>query len=184
MKREKFLEHIENIKEFLSEELSKLRVGRATPSLVEDILVEAYPGSAAMPLKELSSITTPDAQSVVVIPWDKSVIKQVEAGIRESGKGLNPVNEGEQIRVPVPPLTEDRRKEMVKDISKIVEQAKIRVRTLRKDAIKSVEEMEENGVISEDDMFREKKEIESDVAGINETLEKMGKEKEVEVMQV
>lgn len=184
MKEDKFQEHIESIKQFLADELSKLRVGRASASLVEDIKVEAYAGTEPMPLKELAGVTVPDAQSVVITAWDKSVMKNIETAIRESGKGLNPVNEGDQIRVPVPPLTEDRRKEMVKDISGLVEQAKIRVRTLRQDAIKSIEEQEENGVISEDDMYRQKKDIESSVSSVNEVLESMGKEKEVEVMKV
>lgn len=184
MKPEIFQEHIKGIKEYLTGELAKLRVGRASTSLVDDILVEAYEGSEPMPIKELAGVTTPDPQSVVIVPWDKSVLKKVEDAIRSSGKGLNPINEGDQIRVPVPPLTEERRLAMAKEISKIVEQAKIRVRTLRQDVIKSIEEQETNGVISEDEMAREKKEVESDIKSVNQELESMGKEKEAEVMKI
>lgn len=184
MKPEDFQNHLTNIKKFLSDELSKLRVGRAVPSLIEDIKVEAYAGSEAMPIKELGSVSVPDSQSITVAPWDKSVLKKIEDAIRNSGRGLNPINEGEQIRVPVPPLTEDRRREMSKEVSKIVEQAKIRVRTLRQDVIKSVEEQEDNGVISEDDLARQKKEIEADIKKTNDELDEMGATKSTEIMKI
>jgi len=184
MKDQDFQNHLNNIKEFLVSELAKLRAGRAATSLVDDIQVEAYEGSDPMPIKELASVVVPDAQSVVIAPWDKSVLKKIESAIRKSDRNLNPVNEGDQIRVPVPPLTEDRRKEMGKEISNLVEQAKIRVRTLRQDIIKSVEEQEDNSVISEDEMFRKKKEVEQKISDLNKQLEEMGEKKEEEVMKV
>jgi len=184
MKGQDFQNHLNGIKDFLSTEFSKLRAGRASTSLVDDIQVEAYEGSDPMPIKELASVVVPDAQSVVIAPWDKSVLKKVESAIRKADKGLNPVNEGEQIRVPVPSLTEETRKQMTKEISNLVEQAKIRVRTLRQDAIKAVEEQEDNGVISEDEMFRQKKEIERDISDINKELEELGEKKVEEVMKV
>jgi len=184
MKPEDFQNHLTNIKKFLEDELAKLRVGRAAPALVEDIRVEAYPGSEPMPIKELGSVSVPDSQSITIAPWDKSVLKKIEDAIRNSGKGLNPINEGELIRVPVPPLTEERRREMSKEVSKIVEQAKIRVRTLRQDAIKAVEEQEDNGVISEDDMAREKKDIEANVQRTNSELDEMGTVKSAEIMRI
>jgi ribosome recycling factor len=184
MKSEDFQNHLGNIKKFLSDELGKLRVGRAVPSLIEDIKVDAYPGSDPMPIKELGSVSVPDSQSITIAPWDKSVLRKIEDAIRNSGRGLNPINEGEQIRVPVPPLTEERRKDMSKEVSKIVEQAKIRIRTLRQDAIRSVEEQEQNGVISEDDMARMKKDIEARVKDTNDALENMGAEKSAEIMKI
>lgn len=184
MKPEDFQSHLANIRNFLSDELSKLRVGRAVPALVEDIRVEAYPGSEAMPLKELGSVSVADSQSLTIAPWDKSILKKIEDAVRNSGKGLNPINEGELIRIPVPPLNEERRREMTKEVSKIVEQAKIRVRTLRQDVIKSVEEQEDNGVISEDDMAREKKDIEAKVQLINSELDEMGSTKSAEIMKI
>lgn len=184
MKSEDLHNHLNGIKNFLSDELGKLRVGRAAPALVEEIKVQAYAGSESMAIKELGSVSVPDSQSITIAPWDKSVLKKIEDAIRNSGKGLNPINEGDQIRVPVPPLTEERRREMAKEVSKIVEQAKIRVRTIRQDAIKSVEEQEDNGVISEDDMNREKKDIEAQIKAINDELDKMGEEKSAEIMRV
>lgn len=182
MKHEDFLSHITNVKGFLTTELSKIRTGRAAPSLVEDIKVEAYAGSSALPIKELASVSVPDSQSILISPWDKSIVKKIEAAIVASEKGLNPINDGENIRVPIPTITEERRKELAKEISALVEQAKIKIRTLRQDVIKSVEEQQDNGVISEDDMYRMKKEIESDVSKANSDLEMMGREKEDEVM--
>ena len=184
MKSEDFQNHLSNIKKFLCDELGKLRVGRAVPSLIEDIKVEAYAGSEAMPIKELGSVSVPDAQSITISPWDKSILRKIEDAIRNSGRGLNPINEGELIRVPIPPLTEERRREMAKEVSKIVEQAKIRVRTLRQDVIKSIEEQETNGVISEDDMERQKKAVEADIKKINEELEEMGQAKSAEILEV
>ncbi len=184
MKPEDFQNHLTNIKKFLNDELSKLRVGRAAPSLIEDIRVEAYAGSEAMPIKELGSVSVPDSQSITIAPWDKSILKKIEDAIRNSGRGLNPINEGEQIRVPIPPLTEDRRREMTKEVSKTVEQAKIRVRTLRQDVIKSIEEQETNGVISEDDMAREKKDIEAKIKQINDELDQIGEAKSADIMKV
>lgn len=184
MKQSDFLDHVSNIKEHLSSELAQLRTGRAAASLVEDIKVSAYEGVAPLPLNEVASISTTDSQTILINPWDKSVLASIESAITESGRGLNPVNDGDNIRVNIPPLTEDRRKEMVKQISQVVEEGKIKVRNLRQNAIKAIEEQEDNGVISEDDMFREKKRIEEDVKKANDDLEDMAKQKESEVMQV
>lgn len=182
MKHADFLSHLTNVKDFLSTELSKIRTGRAASSLVEDIKVEAYTGSPALPIKEVASVSVPDSQFVLISPWDKSIVKKIESAIISSGKGLNPINDGENIRVPVPAITEDRRKELAKEISALVEQSKIKIRTLRQDVIKAVEEQQDNGVISEDDMYRMKKGIESDVSKANMELEALGKDKEDEVM--
>ncbi len=184
MKSEDFQNHLSIIRKFLNDELGKLRVGRAAPSLVEDIKVDAYAGSEPMPVKELGSVSVPDSQSITIVPWDKSILRKIEDAIRSSGRGLNPINEGDQIRVPVPPLTEERRRDMSKEVSKIVEQSKIRVRTLRQDVIRSIEEQEKNGIISEDDMARQKKEVETHVKDMNGELESMGAKKSAEIMKI
>ena len=184
MKFEDIKAHLNNVKSKLSEELLQMRTGRASVALVEDIKVEAYAGSNPLPIKELASITIPDAQSVLITPWDKSILKQIETALNASGKNLNAVNEGDNLRVPVPALTEETRKEMAKRISLLVEQSKIRIRTLRQDVIKSVEEQEENGIISEDEMFQKKKEIEDTISKANQELEDMGEKKKIEIMKV
>jgi ribosome recycling factor len=184
MKQEDLTKHLQDIKSHLSDELSHIRTGRAAVALIEDIRVEAYVGSPAMPINELATITVPEPQSLLISPWDKTILKKIETAIVASGKGLNPVNEGAGLRINVPMLTEDRRKELAKEISNHVEQAKIKVRNIRQDAMKSLEEQEENGVISEDDMFRSKKQVEESIAKANDDLEEMGKAKTAEVMTV
>lgn len=182
MKHEDLVSHITGVKSFLSSELNKIRTGRAAASLVEDIKVDAYEGSAALPLNEVASVSVPDSQTILISPWDKSVIKKIESAIISCEKGLNPINDGVNLRVPIPAITEDRRKALVKEISALIENAKIKIRTLRQDVIKSIEEQQDNGVISEDDMYRMKKDVEADVSKANLDLERMGQEKEDEVM--
>jgi ribosome recycling factor len=184
MKQEDINRHLGDTKQFLSSELARLRTGRATTAMVEDILVEAYAGSPLLPIRELATIASPDPQSLLITPWDKSILEKIETAILKSNKGLNPVNEGSDIRVPVPALTEETRKEMAKEVGAYVEQAKIRARNIRQDAMKSIEEQEENGVISEDDMFRLKKQVEETISKTNTELEEMGKTKTAEIMKV
>lgn len=184
MKKEDLQNHLAKIKEDLGTELAQIRTGRASAAILDGIVVEAYPGTPPMPINELGTVSVPDAQSVLISPWDKSVLKKIEDAIRKSNRGINPVNEGEVLRIPVPPMTEEARKEKAKEVSKKVEDAKIKVRMIRQDVIKSVEEMEDNGVISEDDMHREKESIEKLIKEINTTLEEMGKKKEIELLQI
>lgn len=174
--------HINDIKTHYKSELLKIRTGRANVSLVEDILVEAYDGSPPLKLNELASLSTPDAQLISVSPWDKSILRKIEEAIVKSGRGLNPSNDGSNIRVPVPALTEERRKELVKEVYAKLEESKIRVRNIRQDAIKSSEEQEDQGVISEDEMYRIKKEIEDIIQKANKELTEMAEIKEKELM--
>ena len=184
MKPSDFQQHLQNTKNFLSNELNNIRTGRATSALVENIEVAAYEGSPALPIKELGSIAKISPQMLSITPWDKSIIAKIEKAVRDAGKGLNPVNDGENVKVPVPPVTEERRKELIKDVSRVLEDAKISIRTLRQNAMKAYEEQEENGVISEDDLFREKKRIEDEIKKTNDALEEMADLKKKEVMQV
>ena len=184
MKREDVAKHLDSVNKFLLDELLQVRTGRATSTLVDTIEISAYEGSDPLPLNELATVSAMDAQTLVISPWDKSILDKVEVAIRASGRGLNPVNDGESIRVNIPALTEDRRKEMVKEISLKVENAKIRIRTIRQNAIKAIDEQEENGVISEDEMHRQKKLLEEDITRANQKLVDLGKKKEEEVMKV
>lgn len=184
MKQEDFLKHIESTKEFLADELSKIRTGRASTALIEDIKVEAYGGADPLPLRELASISIPEPQTILITPWDKSITGKIETAITKSGKGFNPVNDGEHVRIPIPALNEERRMQIGKEISALVEKAKIRLRTLRQDMIKSVEEQQDNGVITEDDMFREKKQVDEEISLANKEFDSMGELKTQEVMKV
>ncbi len=176
--------HLDKVKSHLNDELAKVRTGRASASVLDSVKVDAYPGSERMLLKELASVTVPDSQSVLISPWDKSLLAKIEESIRKSNLGLNPINEGEHIRLPVPPLTEERRKEFTKHVSHLVEQSKISIRTIRQNAIKAVEETEDNGVISEDEMIRQKKQIEEKIVSANKDLEALGELKQKELMTI
>jgi ribosome recycling factor len=119
--------------EFFKQELSQIRTGRASPALVEAASIEAY--GSHMTLRELGSITVLDPQNLVVVPWDKSLKNSIIKGIRDSGLGLNPVEDGERLRVPIPALTEERRKEFTKMVAAKAEEAKNVVRNIRQDAM-------------------------------------------------
>ena len=184
MKIEDLREHLNKTKVHLKEELAKVRTGKANAAIIDEVRVNAYEGSEPLALKEVGTVTVPDSQSILISPWDKSLLRKIEEAVRGSKLGLNPINEGEHIRIPVPVLTEERRVELTKHVSQIVEQSKISVRTLRQNAIKAAEEMEDNGVISEDDLARAKKEIEDVVSKTNKELDTIGDEKKQELLKI
>jgi ribosome recycling factor len=133
-------------------ELGSIRTGRASVSLLDRIYVESY--GQRMPLKQVATISVPDARTVVVQPWDKSIIKDVERAIYQSGLGLTPTNDGNIIRINIPALTEERRQELVKLVRKLAEEGKVAVRRVRGDANKNIKAAQKEGEISEDDAQR------------------------------
>lgn len=134
----------------LEKDFSKLRTGRASTSLVEEVLVDYY--NTPTPLNQLASISIPDSRTIAIQPWDRSSFSNVEKAIQKSDLGLNPVNDGKVIRINIPPLTEERRKDLVKVAKKYTEDAKIAVRNIRREANESLKKMKNNKEISEDDM--------------------------------
>ena len=144
--------------EFLKTELTQIRTGRASPNLIEDIEVVAY--GSTMTIKELGSITLLDSQNLVVSPWDKTQIREIAEGIRESGKGLNPVEDSDRIRIPIPSLTEDRRVELARMVSEKVEEVKNSMRHVRQDAMKDVDKSFTAKEIGEDEKFSMRDDIE------------------------
>lgn len=169
--------------EHLREQLAVIRTGRANSSLVEKIRVEAYEGAASLTVKELATITSPEPNLIVIAPWDLSIIPKIESALRQApGLGVSPVVFDNLIRVPLPPLSEERRREMVKLLKTKLEEARQAVRNIRQDAMRSIDEMEENGVISEDERFRRREEVEKAVREANFALRKMGEEKERELL--
>jgi len=163
----------------LRHELAGLRTGRASAGLLEPITVEAY--GSHMPLVQVATINVPEARMISVQVWDKSVVKAVEKAIRNSGLGLNPITEGQNIRVPVPELTEDRRRELAKMAGKYAEQAKVAVRNVRRDGMESLKRLEKDGDISQDEHHSLSEKVQSltdeHVARIDEMLD--AKEKEI-----
>lgn len=168
--------------EHFQKELGALRTGRATPALVEDIPVSAY--DATMEIKGLASIQAQDAKTLVIDPWDKGLLKNIEKGIRDAGVGLSPVVDGTAIRIVMPPMTEDNRKNMVKKMREFFEDARIRVRQVREDAREQVVKMEKEKEISEDEKFKLFDEIDKMTKEYNDQIEEIGKRKEIEIMTV
>ncbi|MBX2845215.1 MAG: ribosome recycling factor [Saprospiraceae bacterium] len=169
---EKSISHLEN-------ELASVRAGRANPSLLRNINVEAY--GAMMPLNQTANVSTPDARTIMIKPWDKAMLPEIEKAIMQSNIGLNPQNDGEQIRLNIPPLTEERRKDLVKQIKGLGEQAKISIRNARRDAIDGIKKTGKESSVSEDSL----KDLENEVQTITDNFGKKvdeyvaGKEKEI-----
>ena len=168
--------------EHLRVELSKIRTGRASPSLIEDILVDSY--GSKMRIKELGSIIVSDAQTIVISPWDKGLLKSIEKAIRESRQSLNPATDGDVVRLPIPALTEDRRKEFVKTSSSRVEEGKNSMRNVRQDAMKDIDKSFSDKTISEDEKFAQKEEVEDVVKEFINKAEELGENKKNEIMKI
>lgn len=177
-----YKEKLEKTLEFLKGELSQIRTGRVSPSLIENISVDAY--GSKMLLKELGSISTMDSQNLVVSPWDKGLIQPIAKAIRESELKLNPVDESDRIRVPVPSLTEERRKEFTKIVSTRVEECKNAMRNHRQEGIKDVEKQFSEKSIGEDEKFRLKEEYDKLIKDYSGKADEMGDSKKSDLMTV
>jgi ribosome recycling factor len=176
--KEQFVQAIEHLKR----DILTLRTGRATPALVEDILVEAY--GTKQPLKSVASIVALDAKTIAVEPWDKSIIKYIDAALMNSQLGINPVNDGKIIRLPLPDLTSERRQELIKVLHQKLEQARISVRKIREDIRKEIDKAEDAGDIAEDEKFKLQDLLETMVKEYNEEIKTIGAEKEVDIQKV
>lgn len=168
--------------EVLRQEFSGLRAGRANAALLEAISVDAY--GSKMPINQVGTIGVPDARTLSVQVWDNSLVKSVEKAILESDLGLNPMSEGQVIRVPIPPLSEERRAEITKVASKYTENARIAVRNLRKEGMDTIKKLQKDGEISEDEQRRYENEIQKLT---DETIKEMDdalENKEKDIMQV
>lgn len=147
-------EDMEKALEALSGSLATVRTGRATPKLVDGVQVQVAAYGAVMPLNQLATVQAPDARLLVVTPWDKTTITDIEKGIVQAGLGLNPSNDGQVIRIPVPPLTAERRQDLIKQVRKHGEDAKIRIRHVRREYNDTFKDAEKDGDIGEDELRR------------------------------
>ena len=172
----------EKVVAHLKSELSALRGTRATPALVEHVMVEAY--GSRQPLKALASIAVVDPKTLTIEPWDKAIMKDLEKAIQVAGIGVNPVNEGKLIRMVLPPLTEESRRELVKIVHGKLEEARGGVRTIREKLRQGVLEAEKKKEFSEDAKFRELEKLDKMVGEYNEQVKKIGESKEKEIMTV
>lgn len=166
--------------EFAKSEAAAIRTGRANPSLVEDIQVE-YMGSR-LRIKELASISTPEPKVILIQPWDTGALAGIEKAIRESSLGLNPVNDGHLIRLTLPALTEERRKEFIKVLNQKMEEARIRVRQIREDVLKKVQTEVREKKGREDDIRNAKEELQKIIDDLHKKIEEVAKKKESELM--
>ncbi len=169
---QKALEHFEA-------ELGKIRTGRANPSLVEDLPVDYY--GTPTPLKQIASVSTPEPRMILIQPWDRNAAAGIEKAIQKANLGLNPSNEGDKIRIALPPLTEETRRDMAKMVKEKKEAAKIAVRSLREEAI---EEVEGQSGVSEDQIESTKEKIQKQVDEHNEKIDSLGDGKEKEIMTI
>jgi ribosome recycling factor len=166
----------------LKEEYSGLRTGRANAGILDPIRVEAY-GSAS-PLNAVAAVSVPEPRLLSVSVWDRSMVSAVEKAIRSADLGLNPIVDGQTLRIPVPPLTEERRKDLVKLAGKYAEQQKIAVRNVRRDANDDLKKAEKAGEISQDDQKKMEAEVQKDTDAAIKRIDETLKNKEVEIMQV
>lgn len=175
-------ERMDKTLESLRGDFGGLRAGRAHASLLDGILVEAYGNMS--PIAQIGTVSVPDARTLSVSVWDKGLVKSVEKALRESDLGLNPMNDGQVIRIPIPPLSEERRKELVKIAGKYAEQAKIAIRNIRRDAMDEVKKMKKDSLISEDEEKKYNNEIQKWTDDAVKKIDDQYDAKEKDIMQV
>ncbi|EKE20724.1 MAG: hypothetical protein ACD_7C00500G0006 [uncultured bacterium] len=162
--------------------MSKIRTGRANPSIVEDLLVDYY--GTKTPLKQIANINVPEPRTLLIQPWSRDSLANIEAAIKISDLNLAPNNDGEVIRINIPALNEERRLELVKILNKKAEEAKISIRNIREDVWREIQELEKEGKIAEDDKFRGKERLQEAVNDYNKKVDDMREKKEQEILTV
>jgi ribosome recycling factor len=178
--KEKMLKAVEVTKE----DLSSIRSGRATPSLVENVVVAVYGGTARMKLMELSTITTMDSKTIVISPYDVSIISEIEHGLQEANIGMNPIVDGDVIRISIPQLTEERRREYIKLAKAKIEAGKIMLRQIRQDMMQQIKKLEDEKEIDEDQKKLGEKQIQETTDAMVNELDQLESKKEAELLQI
>ena len=168
----------------VSSDISGIRTGRAAPSIVEGIVVSVYGGTQKLKIQELSSITSPDPSSIVISPWDKSIIGEIKKGILSANIGFNPSIDGDVIRISVPPLTTEDREKFVKLLSQKLESGKVMIRQIRADAMKEVEKSFGEKEFGEDEKFRQEKRVQEVTDEFIIKIEEAGEKKKRELLQI
>ena len=168
--------------EVLESDYAAIRAGRANPEVLDKVTVDSY--GTPTPIVQLASISVPDARTLVVAPWDKSVLKEVEKAIQASDVGINPQNDGTVLRLNFPPLTEDRRKEIAKEIQSMAEKSKVALRNIRRDGMDKLKHMVKNGDKTEDDLKDGEKQIQKITDGFVKDIDEAADAKEKEILTV
>ena len=175
-------EKMEKTISVLEENLSEIRAGRANPAILNKVKIDYY--GALTPISQVAGISVPEARLIVIQPWDISILKEIEKEIIKSDLGINPNNDGKVIRLVFPELTEERRKELVKEIKKISEESKVSIRSIRRDGIDEYKTMQKEGLITEDDLKRAEADIQNLTDKKITEIEKILSNKEREIMSV
>lgn len=176
------IEWLQKAVKHLDVEFSRIQMWMANPMIVEDIMVEQF--GSLQPLKNVASVSTLDAQTLNIKPWDKGIITAIGKAIADSGKGLNPQTMADAILIQIPPLTQERRQEMVKVVKKLSEDAKVSVRNVRADCIKEIKKAEDNKEISEDQKKDYEDKLQKEVASSNASIDDKTKKKSEDIMKV
>jgi ribosome recycling factor len=173
---------MEKAVDYMTHEFATVRTGKASPALVENIDVEAY--GSMMKVKQLAVISTPEPRMLVIQPFDGSTTKDIERALKESKLGINPTVDGKIIRLPIPPLTEERRRDLVKSIKQMSEEARVRVRSVRRDGMDQMKKLQKDGKITEDDLEQYEKEIQKMTDGSVQKIDEAVAAKEADIMKV
>ena len=168
--------------EAMRRDISTLRTGRATPALIEDLMVDYY--GSPTPLKQIASISAPDARAIMVQPWDRQSLRDIERSLTQSEMGFNPSNDGNVITVPIPPLTQERRREMVRLLKRKAEDSKVAVRNVRREGVDSLRKMERDKSISQDENRRSQDSLQKTTDTHIKAIDEVAATKEAEIMEV
>lgn len=168
--------------EALEQDLRAIRTGRASPALLDRVTVNYY--GAPTPINQLATISAPEARMLMIKPWDQSSLRSIERAILESDLGLNPSNDGKVIRLILPQLTEERRRDLVKQVQKRTEEARVAIRNIRRDALSDLQDFQKEGEISEDELYRGRDQMQELTDRFIEEVDEVGKAKEAEIMEV
>lgn len=179
---------MEKIMEVLRTDLSTVRTGRATPSLVENVSVLVYGGTARMKIMEVATITTSDTHTIIITPFDNSIISEIQKGIEAANIGLQPVIDGQIIRISIPQLSEERREQLIHLMKQKLENGRIMIRQVRQEGMQDVKKPFDSSqgkqVLSEDEIMRLEKEVQKETDSMISQIDEMGKRKETELMQI
>jgi ribosome recycling factor len=168
--------------EAFKKELGKIRTGRASFALLEGVKVDYY--GTPTPIQQVGTLSVPEGRLITVTPWDSKLIGPIEKAIQSAGLGLNPSNDGKMVRVPVPPLTEERRKELVKVVRKESEDARVAIRNIRREGVDKLKDKEKKKEISEDDVKRGQEKIQKETDAFVKKVDEILKAKEAEIMEI
>ena len=174
--------HMDKSLNALDREFSGVRAGRANPAILDKILVEYY--GTPTPLNQMAAISVPDARTIIIQPWDASTLRLIEKAIQVSDIGINPNNDGRVIRLNFPPLTEERRRDLVKDVHKMSEEGKISIRSIRRDAIEKLKALKKNSEITEDDLAVGEKKIQTVTDKYIKEIDDLTVLKEKEILEI